>query len=359
MPSFEEYTNEIKSLWDSRWLTNSGEKHRILEDSLKKYFNVPLVQLYANGHLALETALSSMDLTGEVITTPYTFSSTTQAILRSGLQPVFCDIDSETYCIDPDKIEGLITDKTCAILPVHVYGNICDHSAIQKIADKYGLKIIYDAAHAFGETIDGNSVAGLGDMSMFSFHATKVFHTVEGGCIVYSNPSYTERLTALKQFGMIGKEDAEYIGSNCKMSEFHAAMGICNLRHIAENIALRKKCVERYRKRLGLIKGIKLCPTQKNVESNYAYFPVLFDDEIFGGRDNVFNILNSNNIIARKYFYPQTSDFTAVRAAVKDIKDTPISKYVSEHVLCLPLYSELTIEEIDGICDIIESIGNS
>lgn len=357
MPGFDEYCEEIRSLWESRWLTNSGEKHCALEAKLKEYLDVPNVQLYTNGHAALETALGALDLSGEVITTPYTFASTTQAILRCGLKPVFCDIDRDTYCMDPSRIEALITERTSAILPVNVYGNVCDHEAIRKIADKYGLKVIYDSAHAFGETVDGVNVAALGDITMYSFHATKVFHSVEGGCLTYSDPSLTERLTALRQFGMAGKEDAEYIGGNSKMSEFHAAMGLCNLRHISENIGQRAACSERYRERLEGVSGIKLSPVQKNVTSNHAYFPVLFDKEHFGGRDNVFEVLKANNIISRKYFYPLTSEFTAVKNSVSCINDTPIAKETAEQVLCLPLYSELDPKDADRICDIILSIG--
>lgn len=350
MPPFEEYINEIKELWETRWLTHSGVKHCTLEEQLENYFGVASVMLFGNGHLALELALKVLGLSGEVITTPFTFASTTQAILRNGLTPVFCDIEDKWYTMDPEKIEPLITEKTSAILPVHVYGNICDYKAIQRIADKYGLKVIYDAAHAFGETVDGINAAGLGDMSMFSFHATKVFNTIEGGCLAYKDSSYDNDLKAIRQFGMYGKEDAEMVGTNAKMTEFQAAMGICNLRHIDEYISARKLCADRYRLRLGNVEGITLCPVQQDIKSNYAYFPAVFEKPF--DRDEVADRLAQNNIFARKYFYPLTSDFTVCRENLS-INETPVAKRIADNVLTLPLYSDLTVDEVDMICDII------
>ena len=355
MPPFEEYCDEIRELWESHWLTHTGVKHQQLEKELENYLDIPSVELFANGHLALELAIKALDLKGEVITTPFTFASTTQAILRCGLDPVFCDIEDKWFTIDTSKIEPLITEKTSAIIPVHVYGNICDHEAIHKIADKYGLKVIYDAAHAFGEKIDGNNVSGLGDISMFSFHATKVFNTVEGGCLTFSDTSLEKEFRALRQFGMYGKEDAEIIGTNAKMTEFHAAMGICNLRHIDEYITKRKMCAERYRERLSGVSGIYLCLVQNNVQSNYAYFPVVFDKGKFGSnRDEVADKLAKNDIFARKYFYPLTSDFAVIRDNFQ-INNTPIAKSVADKILTLPLYSDLTVSDVDRICDIILS----
>lgn len=353
MPPFEEYCDEIKELWESHWLTHTGVKHQQLEKQLEQYLDVPCVELFSNGHLALELAIEALGLSGEVITTPFTFASTTQAILRNKLTPVFCDIEDEYYTIDANKIEALITEKTSAIIPVHVYGNICDHEAIQKIADKYGLKVIYDAAHAFGEVVGGTNVARLGDASMFSFHATKVFNTIEGGCVAFKDESLVKEYKALRQFGMYGKEDAEMVGTNAKMTEFQAAMGICNLRHVDEYISARKACTERYRKRLSDVEGIKLCPTQQNVHSNYAYFPVLFDKEKFGlCRDEVADRLAAENIFARKYFYPLTSDFSIVRSNFS-VNETPVAKAAADSVLTLPLYSDLDVKDVDRICDII------
>lgn len=355
MPPFDEYCEEIRGLWSSRWLTNDGEIHKKLEDKLKRFLNVSCVQLFSNGHLALELALNVLNLKGEVITTPFTFASTTQAILRNGLKPVFCDIDTESYCIDPYKIENLITENTSAIVPVHVYGNICDYTSIEKIAKKYNLKVVYDAAHAFGETVDDMNVSGLGDISMFSFHATKVFHTIEGGCLTFNDNEYTEKLSAVRHFGMYGKEDAEIIGINAKMTEFQAAMGICNLRHISEYIYLRRICAERYRERLSDVNGIKLSPIQKNVESNFAYFPIVIDKKIFGENCvSVADRLSKKGIYTRRYFYPLTSEFSVMRDNVEPA-EMPVAKQISDNVITLPLYSELTVKDVDRICDIILS----
>ena len=310
MPGFEEYCEQIKSLWDSRWLTNMGSQHRQLEADLKAYLNTPNVTLYTNGHLALEMVLSAFGFPrgAEVITTPFTFASTTHAIVRSGLQPVFCDVNPVDYTMDVTKIEGLITPKTVAILPVHVYGNLCDVDAIAAIAKKHSLKVIYDAAHAFGVTRDGVSAANFGDASMFSFHATKVFHTIEGGAICYQDGALQQKLDEWKNFGIRDAETVAYPGGNAKMNEFAAAMGICNLRHLDGEIAKRKQAVERYMERLGNLPGIRLCPVQGGVKSNYAYFPVVFDG-YKETRDQIHGKLAEQGIIARKYFYPLTNSF--------------------------------------------------
>lgn len=353
MPSFDEYVSEIKDLWESRWLTHSGIKHQMLEKKLKHYLDVKNLTLFTNGHLALEAAIDVLELKGEVITTPFTYASTTQAIVRNGLTPVFCDIEPDFYTIDAAKIEEVITEKTSAILPVHVYGNVCDYKAIKKIAEKYNLKVIYDAAHAFGEKVDNIGIGNIGDAAMFSFHATKVFHTIEGGGLVYKDINLKENFDAWKMYGMYSKEDAERIGLNAKMTEFAAAMGLCNLRHVDDEIAKRKKCVETYRKLLGNIEGIKLCKEQEHVVSNYAYFPVYFDKKKFGkNRDEIANILPGNNIFARKYFYPLTSNFTVYQDKFK-IQDTPVAKDASLNILTLPLYADLALEDVERICEII------
>ena len=354
MPDFDEYINEIKELWDSHWLTNMGIKHRTLQAELEKKLNVNHVTLYTNGHLALESMWELLDLPkgGEVITTPFTFASTTHAIVRSGLFPIFCDIDENTYCIDAAKIESLITDKTVAICPVHVYGNMCDTDAIEKIAKKHNLKVVYDAAHAFGVTYNGKSSACFGDISMFSFHATKVFNTIEGGALCYNDDEYVQKLNDLKNFGIHGPDDVDYIGGNAKMNEFQAAMGLCNLRHLDREIEKRKKVVEHYRNRLSNIKGIKLVEPQNNVVSNYAYFPVVFDG--YKDRDTIFADLKANDIIARKYFYPLTNNVKCYKNLESaDVSKTPVAKYISDRVLTLPLYADLSIEDVDRICDII------
>ena len=354
MPSFEEYCEEIKELWDSRWLTNMGVKHNQLQAELENYLGVNHVTLYTNGHLALENALEAMGFPrgSEVITTPFTFVSTTNAIARNGFVPVFCDVNEKDYTIDASKIEALITDKTVAIMPVHVYGNLCDVETIDRIAKKHGLKVIYDAAHAFGVTYRGVSVACLGDASMFSFHATKVFNTIEGGALCYSDDAMVQLLTDLRNFGLCG-EDGRYIGGNAKMNEFQAAMGICNLRHLENEIEKRREAVERYRARLSGVKGIKLCDEQPDVKPNYAYFPAVFDGYKYT-RDQVFDRLKAQDIIARKYFYPLTNGFACYESfATAGIEKTPVAKHIAERVLTLPLYAGLTAEDVDRICDII------
>ena len=354
LPPMEEYINEIKELWDTHWITNMGVKHQILEEKLKEYLNVENITLFTNGHLALEGIIQAMDLKGEVITTPFTFVSTTHAIVRNGLNPVFCDVTYEDYTMNVDKIEELITDKTSAIVPVHVYGNICNYHKIEEIAKKYNLKVIYDAAHAFGETIDGKSVANLGDASMFSFHATKVFNTIEGGAVTYKNPDLKEKLDQVKNFGIIGPESIESIGGNAKMNEFQAAMGICNLRHVEEEIQKRKKVVKRYIERLSDIRGIKLNSYNKKLKSNYAYFPVLFDG-YKASRDEIYEELKNHNIMARKYFYPLTNDAQCYKNRFST-EQTPIAKYVADRILTLPLYGDLELSTVDKICDIIINI---
>ncbi|MDM0763059.1 DegT/DnrJ/EryC1/StrS family aminotransferase [Clostridium perfringens] len=351
MPDFEEYVEQIRDLWETHWLTNMGVKHKELEKELKKYLNTANITLFTNGHLALENVLAAMELKGEVITTPFTFASTTHAIVRNSLTPVFCDINEDDYTIDVSKIEELITENTCAIVPVHVYGNICNVKEIERIANKYNLKVIYDAAHAFGVKVNGESVANFGDASMFSFHATKVFNTIEGGAVTYKNDDLVKVLYDIKNFGITGQESVEYIGGNAKMNEFQAAMGICNLRHISREINKRKLIVDRYMERLSDIKGIKLCNIKEGVESNYAYFPVVFDGYKMN-RDEIFEKLQENNIIARKYFYPLTNTYDCYRDKF-NCENTPVAQYIADRVLTLPLYADLSLRDVDRICDII------
>lgn len=351
MPDIEEYIEEIRGLWDSHWLTNMGAKHKQLETALSAYLDTANISLFANGHLALEAVIAAFELTGEIITTPFTFVSTTHAIVRNGIEPVFCDINPDDYTIDADKIESLITDKTSAIIPVHVYGNLCDFEKIDRIAKKYCLRVIYDAAHAFGVTVGGAGVANFGDASMFSFHATKVFNTIEGGAVTFKDRSLAQRLNDLKNFGFTGMESVEYVGGNAKMNEFQAAMGICNLRHIDEEIDKRKTVQERYLERLDGIHGIKMVQSQKGVKSNYSYFPIVFDGYKLD-RDEVYDTLKNENIMARKYFYPLTNDFECYKDRF-DNNTTPVAKYIAERVLTLPLYADLPLVDVDRICDII------
>jgi len=355
MPTFEEYIEEIRPLWDTHWITNMGVKHKELESKLKEYLGVSQISLFSNGHMALELTIQAMGLKGEVITTPFTFASTTHAIVRNNLNPVFCDINPEDYTIDVTKIEDLITDKTTAIIPVHVYGNICNVEEIERIAQKYELKVIYDAAHAFGVEYKGKGIGTFGDASIFSFHATKVFNTIEGGAVSFKDEELGLRLYRLKNFGIRGPEVVDGVGANAKMNEFQAAMGICNLRHIDEEIEKRKKVFERYIDNIGNIDGIKVPKIQKDIKPNYSYFPVIFDSKVFGAtRNEVYNNLLKNNIVARKYFYPLTNTFECFQGKF-NVEQTPIALNISKRVLTLPLYPDLKLEDVDKICSVILS----
>ena len=346
MPTYEEYCEEIKELWDSRWLTNMGAKHNQLKNSLCEYLGAENVELFVNGHLALYVGLKALGLSGEIITTPFTFASTTNAIVQAGCTPVYCDIKDD-YTIDESKIESLITEKTVAILGVHVYGNICNVDAIDSIAKKHGLKVIYDAAHAFGVTYKGRGIGAYGDMSMFSFHATKVFHTIEGGCLTFSDSALADLITKERNFGVSG-EELVCFGTNAKMNEFQAAMGICNLRHIDDEIASRKVAFDRYTERLSSSEDVKLLEFPEGIVRNYAYLPILVKD-----RDGVAKRLMDEGIIARKYFYPLVSENLGFQENLA--VQTPKAFDASRKVLCLPLYAHLDVSDVDRICDIILS----
>lgn len=357
MPAIDEFNEEIKDIWETHWLTNMGAKHQKLQEELVDYLGVKKIDLFTNGHMALELSLQALNLpkNSEVITTPFTFASTTHAIVRNGLTPVFCDVNPIDFTIDVTKIEDLITDNTSAIMPVHVYGNVCNVEEIQRIADKYGLKVIYDAAHTFGVKYKGQGIGAFGDVSCFSFHATKVFNTIEGGAACYKDEDFGLDLYRLKNFGIRGPEKVDAVGANAKMNEFCAAMGLCNLRHVDEEIAKRKLVVERYMKHLSNIEGIQLSPVQENVEPNYAYFPVVFNEKIFGvSRNEVFEVLAKENIGARKYFYPLTNTFDCFHGKY-DPSLTPIALHISKRVLTLPLYADLSLDDVDRICKIILS----
>ncbi len=357
MPHFDEFQREIAPLWKSHWLTNMGVEHQKLEDGLKEYLNTKNIALFTNGHLALECVLEALDIHGEVVTTPFSFASTTHAIVRKGLTPVFADIKLDDYTLDPYSIEKLVTPRTSAIVPVHVYGNLCDIDAIQKIADRYGLKVIYDAAHAFGVTRYGVSSACFGDASMFSFHATKVFNTIEGGAISFKDRDLYSLLNQWKNFGITGPENVEYVGGNAKMNEFCAAMGVCNLRHVDEEISKRALVEQRYRENLEGIPGLKFVAPQEGVKSNHAYMPVVFDESIFGTtRDDVFEALAKQGISARKYFYPLIPDFACYRS-VYSSERVPVAKWVSDRVLTLPMYADLSVSDVDQICAIVKKQG--
>lgn len=355
MPRLEDYIEEIRPIFENHCLTNMGPIYKKFQRQLKEYLGVHELSLFVNGHMALELAIQALGLKkqgGEVITTPFTFVSTTHAIVRNGLTPVFCDIRLEDCTIDPNKIEELITDKTVAIIPVHVYGNLCDVEAIGKIAERHNLKVIYDAAHAFGVKYKGIGVGNFGDASMFSFHATKVFNTIEGGAVSFRNLMYKEPLHELKNFGIRGQEDVMSVGVNAKMDEFRAAMGICNLRQVDRCILERSVVAERYTRRLETIPGIRLFGQQKDVRGNYAYYPVYFDEKVFGkSRDDIYVKLRENDIFPRKYFYPAVNEMSCYRDKYR--QSTPIAHDVSMHILTLPIYESLSLGDVDRICDII------
>ena len=375
MPPFEEYIEEIRDLWDTSWITNMGAKHAELEEALKSVLGVPAVSLMSNGHMALELCLAAMHLEGEVITTPFTFASTTHAIARNNLTPVFCDIRPDDFTMDASKIEDLVTDRTCAILPVHVYGNVCDVDAIDKIAKAHGLKVIYDAAHAFGVKAHGRGIGTFGDASIFSFHATKVFHTVEGGAVCYSSPELGQRLYELKNFGIMDETTVTGIGANAKMSEFHAAMGLVNLRYHDANVKRRQAICSTYTEHLRGIPGLRIPETEKEpltqkeipglrtpsdtaeplTQKNYAYYPVVIEKTLFGAdRDEVAKRLAAENIYVRKYFYPLTSDYQCYRELLPHV-DTPVADHIAASVITLPLSPSMEIEDVVRICDLIKT----
>lgn len=361
MPPFQEYIDEVAPLWESHWLTNMGTEHKKLEAALKEKLREDNLALFTNGHNALECILEALRLPkgGEVITTPFTFASTTHAIVRKGLTPVFADVRPSDLTLDPEAVEAAVGPRTCAIVPVHVYGNLCDIDAIQGIAERHGLKVIYDAAHAFGvervnpTTGAKETAASFGDASMFSFHATKVFNTIEGGCVCFRDPFLYDVLNQWKNFGIVGPEDVEYVGGNAKMNEFCAAMGVCNLRHLDDEIAKRGAVAERYWEGLEGLPGVRAVMPASGTVPNYAYMPILLDPDAFGAtRDDVFDALASQGIGARKYFYPLVTDFACYRNVYSSDR-TPVSARAAREVLTLPMYADLALEDVDRICSIV------
>lgn len=354
MPAYEDYIEMIKPLWESHWLTNMGIYHNQLQCELEEYLKVPNISLMSNGHMALEMALQAMDLPegSEVITTPFTFVSTTHAIVRNKLKPVFCDINLQNFTIDVTQIENLITEHTSAIVPVHVYGNLCDVDEIKRIADKYRLKVIYDAAHAFGVENQGIGVGQYGDASCFSFHATKVFNTIEGGAVAFHNSEIGEKLYNLKNFGIRSEEVVVDIGANAKMNEFQAIMGICNLRHIDEEMKRRSYLIKRYIENLQDLNDIYIIPHKDGIKSNYAYFPIFIKN---GKRDEIYMELKRNDIYARKYFYPLSSDQACFKNKYKAVR-LENARCVAQGILVLPLYADLALEDVDRISNIVRRI---
>lgn len=355
MPPLEEFIENLQIIWDSKILTNNGPFHQELEQKLCEYLGVKHISLFSNGTLALITAIQALKISGEVITTPFSFVATTHALWWNNIKPVFIDIDPITLNLDPDKIEAAITPMTTAIVPVHVYGNPCDVTRIQEIANRYGLKLIYDAAHSFGVRIDGVSVVIYGDLSVLSFHATKVFNTFEGGAIVCHDENMKRRIDYLKNFGFEDEITVVAPGINAKMNEVEAAFGLLNLKYVDEAILKRKVVAETYRDLLGKMKGIKVLQDIEGVHHNYAYFPVLIDANVFGkNRDEVYNMLKQSNIYSRRYFYPLISEFPTYKGLPSStVENLPESNRIAKEVLCLPIYPDLQINDVVGICKLL------
>lgn len=358
MPPYEEYIEAIRPLWDTHWLTNMGTYHQQLEKELKEYLDVSELSLMVNGHMALEMAIQMMGFPegAEVITTPFTFISTTHAVVRNKLKPVFCDVKPEDGTIDETKIEDLITEHTVAIVPVHVYGNICNVEEIQRIADKYNLKVIYDAAHAFGVRYKGKGIGSYGDASVFSFHATKVFNSIEGGAVTFKEHRYYEKLYNLKNFGIRGEELVTDVGANAKMNEFCAIMGLCNLKHLDNALEKRKEIYEFYWGEIPKIEGISLLNDNGDATRNYAYFPVLIEDSYGSSRDELFERLRENNIFARKYFYPLTADQACFKNKYRDA-DIANARKLSRQILIIPMYEELGMNNAERIVGFLKGEG--
>ena len=351
MPLLEEFIPYLQKIWENKWLTNNGEFHQQLEKELAAYLGVKYISLFSNGTLALITAFQALNIEGEVITTPFSFVATTHSLWWNKIKPVFADIEPKTFNIDPTKIEKLITPNTTAILPVHVYGNPCNYELIQDIASKYNLKVVYDAAHAFGVKKNGESILNQGDLSTLSFHATKIFTTIEGGAIISHSEEMKHHIDNLKNFGFRGEITVEEPGINAKLNEIQAAYGLLQLKYIDDLIAKRKALVDLYRLLLNDIEGISFLHNAEGVEHNYSYFPILIDKDKFGmNRDQLYEKLKNDNIYARRYFYPLISSFEPYKYLPSaGIENLPVAHKISEQVLCLPIYSDLSMEEVEFI----------
>jgi len=355
LPDLDEFNVMLREIWDRKWITNNGTMHKRLEAALCEYLKVPFISLFTNGTLPLITALQALNISGEVITTPYSFVATTHSLWWNGIKPVFVDIDPATGGIDPDRIESAITPRTTAIMPVHVYGKPCRTREIQEIADKYGLRVIYDAAHAFGIEVDGRSILNEGDMSTLSFHATKVYNTIEGGALVVHDEKTKQRIDYLKNFGFAGETEVVAPGINGKMDEMRAAYGLLNLRQVDDAIEARHQVAIRYRQALRPVEGITFWDDMPGVRHNYSYFPIFVDAEKYGmSRDQLYSRLRDNGILARRYFYPLISNFSTYRGLPSAARENlPNATRMADTVICIPIHHELTEADLDRILDII------
>ena len=359
LPAVEEIAQEIREIWDSQWLTNFGTKHYALEEELTNVLKVPGLSLFNNGTTALLVAIKSLALSGEVITTPFSFPATPHALSWNGITPVFCDIDEATLTIDPAKLEELITPRTTGILGVHVYGMPCQVMEIQEIASRLGLRVIYDAAHAFRTEVDGVGIGNFGDITMFSFHATKLFHTLEGGALAFTSPELKSRINLLRNFGIKKEEEVVLPGINGKMNEVQAAIGLVNLRHLNEEIEKRKTIVQAYKQKLLGIEGLSIFDIPDRVKNSYEYFVIRIDHKFGLTRDEVFLELKKYNIHSRKYFYPLCSNYNSYKSfPSSSLENLPIANKVAEQVLCLPLYGDLSLQVVEQICEIIRDMKN-
>lgn len=358
LPSLDGYNRRLQKIWQSQWLTNNGKQHKKLEERLRNYLKVKNLSLTNNGTTALQIALKALDITGEVITTPFTFAATIHAIDWNGLKPVFCDIDPVTLNIEVEKIETLITEQTSAILPVHVFGTPCNVEEIRKIADKYNLKVIYDAAHAFGTEINGIGIGNYGDITMYSFHATKLFNTIEGGALVCNDPELKKKIDLMKNFGIKNEEEVVMPGINGKMNEIQAAMGLEVLKHVDEEMNKRRRIKEIYYENLGDIEGITFVPDTLEVKNSYQYLVIRIDKDKFGvSRDYVYDKLKEYNVYTRKYFYPLCSNYECYNSLLSaKVENLPVANKIVKEVLSLPFYGELKNDEIVKICDLIKII---
>ena len=357
LPNLDEFTDSLKEIWESKWITNNGQFHQKLEAALAEYLKVPYVSLFTNGTLPLLTALQAFRITGEVITTPYSFVATTHALWWNGIKPVFVDINPSTGNIDPQKIEAAITPRTTAILPVHVYGKPCDTEAIQAIADKYGLKVIYDAAHAFGVEVNGESLLNAGDMSTLSFHATKVFNTIEGGAMVMHDEKTKQRIDYLKNFGFANEVEVVGPGINSKMDEIRSAYGLLNLKQVDAAIAARQKVAVAYREALRNVEGISFWDDMPGVRHNYSYFPIFVDAEKYGmTRDELYMKMKDQGVWGRRYFYPLISEFSTYRGLESSRPENLVNAHrMADTVICLPMHHELNEEDVERIVDCIKN----